>query len=196
MSEEANCMCGDTDCRLWLEHGYTEPAPPPPSQHREPIEADIVAASEVERASWLSNDHPTVQAFVRHRLAFSTPAASEFFPTPGRNVTETDIEAEGHVAKAICAATLKVGDPSLTAERIAQGVEVLAVKFLPEARAAIAAISTLPAAASVEAGERAQIVAWLRGHDHGAPLTIARQLADAIERGDHLAAKGKDQADG
>ena len=36
-----------------------------------------MAASEVERASWLSNDHPTVQAFVRHRLAFSTPAASE-----------------------------------------------------------------------------------------------------------------------
>lgn len=51
--------------------------PPPPPLHREPIEADIVAASEVERASWLSNDHPTVQAFVRHRLAFSTPAASD-----------------------------------------------------------------------------------------------------------------------
>lgn len=165
MSEEANCMCGDTDCRLWLEHGYTEPAPPPPSQHREPIEADreagelvaiqadYVAASELMgrledagmafsmgQKEWRT----MVNTFRNHRLAFSTPAASEFFPTPGRNVTETDIEAEGHVAKAICAATLKVGDPSLTAERIAQGVEVLAVKFLPEARAALAAIRALP----------------------------------------------------
>lgn len=32
----------------------------------------------------------------------------------------------------------------------------------------------------------AEIVAWLRGTAHGAPLTMARQLADAIEREDHL----------
>lgn len=77
--------------------------------------------------------------------------------------------------------------------------------------------STLPAA--VEAGERAQIVAWLRedagktredlSRLHAArKLTIAQTaewenlitlkggLADAIKRGEHLAAKGKDQADG
>lgn len=36
--------------------------------------------------------------------------------------------------------------------------------------------------------EREQIVAWLRGVDHNFPLTIARVVADDIERGAHLSA--------
>lgn len=39
--------------------------------------------------------------------------------------------------------------------------------------------------------ETQRIVAWLRGHKHGAPLTIASQLADAIEAGEHLAGEGQ-----
>lgn len=80
-------------------------AGPPPSQHREPIEADREAAADfvkwqqkateewqrtdggaiqffadgfsrgIRQGIW--DDHPVVQAFMRHRLAFSTPAASD-----------------------------------------------------------------------------------------------------------------------
>jgi len=57
-----------------------------------------------------------------------------------------------------------------------------------------AVLASLPAAASVEAGERAQIVAWLRSEEPDSILVEC--LAKAIERGDHLTAKGKDQADG
>lgn len=68
-----------------------------------------------------------------------------------------------------------------------------------------AILSTLPAAASVEAGERAQIVAWLRdlAENHERPFGLVedygsrwalKHAADAIERGEHMAAKGKDQA--
>ena len=35
----------------------------------------------------------------------------------------------------------------------------------------------------VQAARDAQTVAWLRGHSHGAPLSIAAQLATAIEQG-------------
>lgn len=63
--------------------------PPPPSQHPEPIGADreaaarlinpnvegIFKADDLRSGKW--DSHPYVQAFMRHRLAFSTPAASE-----------------------------------------------------------------------------------------------------------------------
>ena len=65
-------------------------APPPPSQHREPIEADREAAAEVFAKQFGKeargvfairtgemDDHYLVQSFMRHRLAFSTPAASD-----------------------------------------------------------------------------------------------------------------------
>ena len=64
--------------------------PPPPSLHREPIEADREAAAEVFAKQFGKeaggvfairtgerDDHYLVQSFMRHRLAFSTPAASD-----------------------------------------------------------------------------------------------------------------------
>ena len=65
---------------------------PAPSLHREPIEADREAAAELMQEfhksgvepttkDWLiagkDDGHALVQAFMRHRLAFSTPAASD-----------------------------------------------------------------------------------------------------------------------
>ncbi|EQA96879.1 hypothetical protein [Sphingobium baderi] len=47
------------------------------------------------------------------------------------------------------------------------------------------------ALATPQPTETQRIVDWLRRHRHGAPLTIASQLADAIERGEHLAGEGQ-----
>ena len=58
-------------------------------------------------------------------------------------------------------------------------------------------LSTLPAAASIEAGERAQIVAFIKTLDPYPHLsTQYAYMASRIERGEHRAAKGRDQADG
>ena len=86
----------------WGDYGYQakdgwnkRPSPPPPSQHREPIEADREAAASLIRTYWAGGGHEKMhqladsiengscrhdvftQAFMRHRLAFSTPAASD-----------------------------------------------------------------------------------------------------------------------
>ena len=72
------------------------PAPQPPSLHREPIEADREAAADLIEAYWQGSgpQHEQMRrlaqsyrdghtqgvwadAFMRHRLAFSTPAASD-----------------------------------------------------------------------------------------------------------------------
>lgn len=80
---------GDTN---WSTPDWCPAAPPPPSLHREPMEADREAAGNAWYKTWgkshmedrimaifegRADDSPLVQAFMRHRLAFSTPAASE-----------------------------------------------------------------------------------------------------------------------
>ena len=65
---------------------------PPPTLHREPIEADREAAAnlwlQIPSAEWVEwqeqwlrdgtgDNGPIVQAFMRHRVEFSTPAASD-----------------------------------------------------------------------------------------------------------------------
>ena len=94
--------CIDWARRMNEYHASQQSTPPPPSQHREPIEADREAAAELaewliaaerawssDRVPFFVNDFPAsiregfwdshalVQAFMRHRLAFSTPAASD-----------------------------------------------------------------------------------------------------------------------
>jgi len=99
MSEELESCpsCGALPCD-WVDNPH---ASSPPSLHREPIEADREAAAEVFAKQFGKeaggvfairtgerDDHYLVQAFMRHRLAFSTPAAS-------------DAEAVERVARAI-----------------------------------------------------------------------------------------------
>jgi len=78
---------------LWSDGVIAEQVrtPPSPSLHREPIEADreaaanaVLAYREHKSNDWQGrirrgecDDGVMVQAFTRHRLAFSTPAASE-----------------------------------------------------------------------------------------------------------------------
>jgi len=88
MSEELESCpsCGALPCD-WVDNPH---ASSPPSLHREPIEADREAAAEVFAKQFGKeaggvfairtgerDDHYLVQAFMRHRLAFSTPAASD-----------------------------------------------------------------------------------------------------------------------
>lgn len=88
-----------------------EPAPTPPSPHREPIEADreaiqadYVAASELMgrledagmafsmgQKEWRT----MVNTFRNHRLAFSTPAASDHIADAGKMVTPAASDVEG-----------------------------------------------------------------------------------------------------
>jgi len=81
LESEFQGWCGGWPCRV------ASPDEPPPSLHREPIEADreaaapffpsmgIIAPREVRIG--LADHTDLVQAFMRHRLAFSTPAASD-----------------------------------------------------------------------------------------------------------------------
>jgi len=88
MSEELESCpsCGALPCD-WVDNPH---ASSPPSLHREPIEADREAAAEVFAKQFGKeaggvfairtgerDDHYLVQAFMRHRLAFSTPAATD-----------------------------------------------------------------------------------------------------------------------
>lgn len=68
-------------------------APPPPSQHREPIEADREAVQAIQDC-WFNRDE-MLAIITAHRLAFSTPAASDHIADVSKMVAPAVSDAEG-----------------------------------------------------------------------------------------------------
>ena len=201
---------------------------------------------------WVDNPHaaqpPQPQRVVDDRQINTNPVDDrETASDDTQRQREVVIEAVVEEAEQACRyvakhniCNMEVGDYR---DGFETACEVCEKAIADHVRRHIDRIPTLPAAASVEAGERAQIVAWLRseaskriavtcicdqqrsldsqeafrsgcscmaaggigfGKLPGALLcrdtyeemwdSIAPKLIDAIERGEHLAAKGKDQA--